>query len=59
MKPVSLIALFIAVSLLIMGITARGQGSERVLSNALIVAASFIIGMIVMVWIIAFLKNRK
>jgi uncharacterized membrane protein YqaE (UPF0057 family) len=59
MKPVSLIALFIAVSMLIMGITARGQGSERVLSNALIVAASFIIGMIVMVWIIAFLKNRK
>jgi hypothetical protein len=59
MKPLSLIALFIAASMLIMGITARGQGSERVLSNALIVAASFIIGMIVMVWITAFLKNRK
>ena len=59
MKPLSLIALFIAVSMLIMGITARGQGSERVLANALIVAASFIIGMIVMVWITAFLKNRK
>jgi hypothetical protein len=59
MKPLSLIALFIAASMLIMGITARGQGSERVLSNALIVAASFIICMIIMVWITAFLKNRK
>jgi uncharacterized membrane protein YqaE (UPF0057 family) len=59
MKPVSLIALFIAVAMLIMGVTARGQGSERVLSNALIVAASFIIGMIVIVWIVALLKKYK
>jgi hypothetical protein len=59
MKPLSLIALFIAAALLIMGVTARGQGSERVLSNAIIVAASFIICMVVIVWIIAFLQNRK
>jgi uncharacterized membrane protein YqaE (UPF0057 family) len=59
MKPVSLIALFIAVAMLIMGVTSRGKGSERVLSNALIVAASFIIGMIVMVWIVALLKKYK
>ncbi|MDQ4122982.1 MAG: hypothetical protein M3209_16210 [Acidobacteriota bacterium] len=59
MKPLSLIALFIAAGLLFIGISGRGQGAERVLSNAVIVAASFIIGMVIVVWIIALLKNKK
>lgn len=59
MKPLSLIALFIAAGLLIIGIAGRGQGSERVLSNAVIVAASFIIAMVAVVWVVAFLTNKK
>jgi hypothetical protein len=59
MKPLSLIALFIAVALLILGVTTRGQGSERVLSNAIIAAASFILVIVAFVWISAFLKNKK
>ncbi|HEX8397984.1 MAG TPA: hypothetical protein VGB02_09035 [Pyrinomonadaceae bacterium] len=58
MKPLSLIALFMAAGLLIMGFVGR-SGSGRILSNAVIVAASFIIVMVAAVWIIAFLKNRK
>ncbi len=59
MKPLSLITLFIAALLLILGVTARGQGSERVLSNAVIVVALFIIGFVAIVWIAVFIKNRK
>ena len=58
MKPLSLIGLFIAVVLLIMGFANR-QGSQRILSNAVIVAASFIISLVVVVWIIALLKNKN
>lgn len=58
MKPLSLIAMFIAAVLLILGFAGR-SGSGRILSNAVIVAASFIIGVVAFVWIIAFLKKDK
>lgn len=58
MKPLSLIALFIAAMMLIMGVASRSD-SGRILSNAAIVVALFIIVFVAAVWIAVFLKNRK
>lgn len=57
MKPISVVALFIAALLMFIGIS--GRETDRLLSNAVIVAASIIIGIVVVVWIIALVKNRN
>ena len=57
MKPLSLIALFISAALMFVGFA--GRHTNKLLSNAVIVGASFIIVVVVVVWIVAFLKKDR
>jgi membrane protein DedA with SNARE-associated domain len=58
MKALSLIAMALAAYLLFLGFS-TGKSAGAPLGNALIIGGSIVAGVVVIIWVITFIKEKK
>ncbi|MDQ3131659.1 MAG: hypothetical protein M3Q99_12985 [Acidobacteriota bacterium] len=58
MKALSLIALVLSAYLLFLGFTTRQSAGEP-LGNALIIGGSIVAGVVIIIWILTFIKEKR